>query len=86
MPEIGQIISQYRIVTKIGKGGTGEVYQAADIKLGRDVAIMVLLPERVADASRKARFAQEAKAASVLNHHDIATVHDIDQLDGWILS
>ena len=82
MPEIGQTISRYRILEMIGEGGTGVGHKAKDSCLDRFVAIKVLPPERVAKASRKARFVQEAKAASALNHPNIVTVHDIDQLDG----
>ena len=74
---IGQRLLHYEVVEKLGEGGMGVVYKARDTHLDRFVAIKVLPPERVSDPSRKARFAQEAKAASALNHPNIIVVHDI---------
>jgi serine/threonine protein kinase len=59
---VGQTISHYRVVEKLGAGGMGVVYKAQDMHLGRSVAIKVLPPEKVADPERKRRFVQEAKA------------------------
>jgi eukaryotic-like serine/threonine-protein kinase len=78
----GSKLAHYEITAKIGEGAMGVVYKAKDSHLDRFVAIKVLPPERVMDAPRKARFVQEAKAASALNHPNIITVHDIDQQDG----
>jgi Tol biopolymer transport system component/predicted Ser/Thr protein kinase len=80
---IGQRLLHYEITEKLGEGGMGVVYKARDTHLDRFVAIKVLPPEKVADAGRKARFVQEAKAASALNHPNIVTVHDISS-DGGV--
>ena len=77
---IGQTLSHYRILEKLGEGGMGVLYRARDARLDRDVAIKVLRPEALGDASRRQRFAQEAKAASALNHPHIVTVYDVGQV------
>jgi Tol biopolymer transport system component/serine/threonine protein kinase len=79
---IGRTVSHYQILEELGEGGMGVVYKALDTHLDRFVAVKVLPPERVADADRKRRFVQEAKAASALNHPNIVTIHDIDSADG----
>ncbi len=79
---VGRTVTHYQILEKLGEGGMGVVYKAMDTHLDRLVAVKVLPPERVADADRKRRFVQEAKAASALNHPNIVTIYDIDSADG----
>jgi Tol biopolymer transport system component/tRNA A-37 threonylcarbamoyl transferase component Bud32 len=74
---VGQDLGCYRIGSLLGAGGMGKVYLAKDTRLGRTVAIKVLAREKVADAERKRRFMQEARAASALNHPNIVTIYDI---------
>jgi serine/threonine protein kinase len=74
---IGERLGPYETLAPIGSGGMGEVYKARDTRLERLVAIKVLPADKVADAARKQRFMQEARAASALNHPNIVTVHDI---------
>jgi len=76
------MVSHYRIVSKIGAGGMGEVYRARDARLDRDVAIKLLPAELSQDPDRLKRFAQEAKATSALNHPNILAIHDIGEHEG----
>ncbi len=79
---IGQTISHYRILEKLGEGGMGEVYRAEDTTLKREVAIKVL-PERFTqDAERLARFEREAQLLASLNHPNIAAIHSFEHSDG----
>jgi len=78
----GQRVGPYEILSAIGAGGMGEVYQAHDTKLGRDVAIKVL-PEAFAyDPERLSRFQREAKMLASLNHPNIATIYGLEQSNG----
>src|SRR6478735_936043 len=79
--EANTTISHYRIVTKIGAGGMGEVYEAHDSRLDREVAIKVLPGDYASDNDRLKRFEQEAKATSALNHPNILTVFDIGEFE-----
>src|SRR4029434_10904550 len=78
----GTRLGRYEIRSKIGAGGMGEVYQARDTQLGRDVAVKVLPARLSTDTARLQRFEQEASAASALNHPNILVVHDIGAYDG----
>jgi serine/threonine protein kinase/Tfp pilus assembly protein PilF len=81
-PFIGRVFSRYRLERRLGEGGMGLLYRATDVALGRAVALKLLARHLVSDESSKARFVQEARAASALDHPNIATIHDIGEVDG----
>jgi eukaryotic-like serine/threonine-protein kinase len=77
----GARLGPYEVLGPIGAGGMGEVYRARDTRLGREVAIKVMPADRLSDPHRRARFVQEARAASALNHPNIVTIHDIESAE-----
>ncbi len=79
---IGKKLGHYEITSQLGKGGMGEVYQAKDAKLGRNVAIKVLPEEFAKDADRVARFQREAKLLASLNHPNIAAIYGLEESSG----
>jgi predicted ATPase/predicted Ser/Thr protein kinase len=79
---VGRKLSHYQVLSLLGAGGMGEVYLAQDPRLDRKVALKILPPDMASDADRMQRFMREARAASALNHANVATVYDVGEDDG----
>ncbi len=79
---VGKTVSHYEILEKLGEGGMGVVYKAHDIKLNRTIALKFISPRALKSEEERTRIVREAQAAASLNHPNIATVHEIDEVDG----
>ncbi len=81
---IGRTIGHYRVLSELGRGGMGVVYEAEDTKLGRRVALKVLPPELAGDSERLARLRRESRAVASINHPNIVTIYSVDEIDGHV--
>ena len=79
---IGKTLSHYRVVRKVGSGGMGAVYEAEDVRLGRHVALKLVLESEAANRKALQRFALEARAISSLNHPNICTLYEVEEHEG----
>ena len=74
---VGETVSHYRVVEEIARGGMGIVFRAVDLRFNQPVALKILQPQFVSDRDRRKRFVREAKAASSLEHPNVAVIHEI---------
>jgi serine/threonine protein kinase len=81
-PVVGDRLGSYEILARIGEGGMGVVFRAADTRLGRAVALKILPPEMAGDRERLARFQREARSVAALNHPHIVTLHSVEEAEG----
>jgi eukaryotic-like serine/threonine-protein kinase len=81
-PLLGQTMSHYRVLRRLGVGGMGMVYEAADLRLGRQVALKLLLDSECGNRKALLRFQQEARAISTLNHPHICTLYEVEEHEG----
>jgi len=82
MPDVGQTLSHYHILSKLGQGGMGEVFLARDTVLERDVALKFLPADMRSDPVARERFLREARAVAALNHPHICVVHETNEVEG----
>jgi len=82
MPEPGELIGPYRLVSPLGKGAMGEVWRARDERLDRYVALKVLPPDLAGDLERRARLLREARAAAAIRHANVVTLFDVVEQRG----
>ena len=80
--ENGQLLSHYRVLSRLGAGGMGEVYLAEDLRLGRKLALKIVSARLAQDEDRLQRFQWEARSVSALNHPNVITIYDIGEADG----
>ena len=80
--QAGQFISRYRVLRKLGEGGMGDIYLAEDTVLGRPVALKFISGSLLKDSERRSRLFREARAAALIDHPNVCTVHEIDEIDG----
>ena len=85
MPEPGELIGPYRLVSQLGKGAMGEVWRARDERLDRYVAVKILPPDASGDLERRARMIREAKASAQIKHPNVVTLHDIVEREGLLV-
>jgi serine/threonine protein kinase len=79
---IGKTVSHYKIIEKVGEGGMGAVYKAEDVKLKRTVALKFISPQAAVSSEQRTRFVREAQVVASLDHPNICTMYEIDDIEG----